>query len=127
MTTVPLLQTAAVAKTFGTVVALRAVDLVVAPGQMHALLGANGAGKSTLVKILTGVLRADAGAISIHGEPAAVHRPGDARRHGLATVFQDPAMAARSDRRREPPTHRRRHRRRAPAPRRDGPRRARPR
>ncbi len=93
MTTVPLLQTAAVAKTFGTVVALRAVDLEVAPGQIHALLGANGAGKSTLVKILTGVLRADAGAVSIHGEPAAVHRPGDARRYGLATVFQDPALA----------------------------------
>ena len=54
--TVPLLQTAAVAKTFGTVVALRAVDLAVAPGEVHALLGANGAGKSTLVKILTGVL-----------------------------------------------------------------------
>ncbi len=91
--TVPLLQTAAVAKTFGTVVALRAVDLAVAPGEVHALLGANGAGKSTLVKILTGVLRADAGAISIHGEPAAVQRPGDARRRGLAPVFQDPAMA----------------------------------
>jgi ribose transport system ATP-binding protein len=93
MTTIPLLQTAAVAKTFGTVVALRAVDLVVAPGEVHALLGANGAGKSTLVKILTGVLRADAGAISIHGEPATVHRPADARRFGLAPVFQDPAMA----------------------------------
>jgi ribose transport system ATP-binding protein len=90
---VPLLQAAAIAKTFGTVVALRAVDLEVAPGQVHALLGANGDGKSTLVKILTGVLRADAGAVSIHGQPAAVHRPGDARRHGLATVFQDPAMA----------------------------------
>ena len=90
--TVPLLQTAAVAKTFGTVVALRAVDLAVAPGEVHALLGANGAGKSTLVKILTGVLRADAGAISIHGEPAALRSPGDARRRGLAPVFQDPAM-----------------------------------
>jgi ribose transport system ATP-binding protein len=89
----PLLQTVAVAKTFGTVVALRAVDLTVEPGQVHALLGANGAGKSTLVKILTGVLRADAGAISIHGEPAAVHRPGDARRRGMAPVFQDPALA----------------------------------
>ena len=125
--TVPLLQTAAVAKTFGTVVALRAVDLAVAPGEVHALLGANGAGKSTLVKILTGVLRADAGAISIHGEPAALRSPGDARRRGLAPVFQDPAMVARSHRRREPPPHRRRRRRRAPAPRRDGPRRPRPR
>ena len=72
---------------------MRAVDLVVAPGEVHALLGANGAGKSTLVKILTGVLRADAGAISVHGEPAALRRPGEARRRGLAPVFQDPAIA----------------------------------
>ena len=61
MTEPPLLQTTAVGKAFGTVVALRAVDLAVRPGEVHALLGANGAGKSTLVKILTGVLRPDAG------------------------------------------------------------------
>ena len=47
--------------------ALRAVDLAVRPGEAHALLGANGAGKSTIVKILTGVLRADAGTIALHG------------------------------------------------------------
>ena len=88
-----LLETNAVAKAFGTVVALRAVDLQVRPGEVHALLGANGAGKSTLVKILTGVLRADAGAIKIHGEPVTLRRPSDAQAHGLAPVFQDPAMA----------------------------------
>ncbi len=89
----PLLQTAAVAKAFGSVVALRAVDVVVHPGESHALLGANGAGKSTLVKVLTGVLRSDAGTIAIHGRPAELRRPADARRHGLAPVFQDPALA----------------------------------
>jgi ribose transport system ATP-binding protein len=89
----PLLQTAAVAKAFGSVVALRAVDVVVHPGESHALLGANGAGKSTLVKVLTGVLRSDAGTIAIHGRPAELRRPSDARRHGLAPVFQDPALA----------------------------------
>ena len=63
----PLLQTTAVAKAFGPVVALRAVDLSVAPGEVHALLGANGAGKSTLVKILTGVLRNDSGTVAVNG------------------------------------------------------------
>jgi len=64
----PLLQTTAVAKAFGPVVALRGVDLTVAPGEVHALLGANGAGKSTLVKILTGVLRNDTGTVAVNGE-----------------------------------------------------------
>ncbi len=91
--TPPLLETAAVGKAFGPVVALRAVDLTVRAGEAHALLGANGAGKSTLVKILTGVLRADTGTIAIHGERVALRRPKDARVHGLAPVFQDPALA----------------------------------
>jgi len=90
--TTPLLATAGIAKSFGTVVALRAVDLVVKPGEVHALLGANGAGKSTLVKILTGVLRPDAGALTISGRAVDLRRPADARRFGLAPVFQDPAM-----------------------------------
>lgn len=89
----PLLETSAVAKAFGPVVALRAVDLRVAPGEIHALLGANGAGKSTLVKVLTGVLRPDAGAIAINGDAVSLRRPADAQARGLAPVFQDPAMA----------------------------------
>src|SRR5215216_7214148 len=58
---VPLLEARAVAKHYGPVVALRSADLSVAPGEVHALLGANGAGKSTLVKCLTGVTRPDSG------------------------------------------------------------------
>ena len=80
------------AKAFGPVVALRAVDLTVLPGEAHALLGANGAGKSTMVKILTGVLRADAGSITLHGRPTELRRPSDAQAAGLAPVFQDPAL-----------------------------------
>ena len=53
----PLMQARDLAKSYGPVVALRSADLVVEPGEVHALLGANGAGKSTLVKILTGVIQ----------------------------------------------------------------------
>ncbi|HEX3201058.1 MAG TPA: sugar ABC transporter ATP-binding protein [Actinomycetes bacterium] len=88
----PLLQTTAVAKAFGPVVALRAVDLSVAPGEVHALLGANGAGKSTLVKILTGVLRNDSGTVAVNGRPVDLDSPNEARSQGLAPVYQDPAL-----------------------------------
>src|SRR6476469_2884681 len=88
----PLLQARDLAKRFGPVVALRSADLVVEPGEVHALLGANGAGKSTLVKILTGVLQADGGTIAVDGAPVRVRSPSDAARIGLAPVFQDPAL-----------------------------------
>jgi ribose transport system ATP-binding protein len=88
----PLLQTTAVAKAFGPVVALRAADLSVAPGEVHALLGANGAGKSTLVKILTGVFRNDSGTVAVNGQPVELGSPTEAREKGLAPVYQDPAL-----------------------------------
>ena len=59
-------------------VALRRRDLVVAPGEIHALLGANGAGKSTLVKVLTGVIRADSGTIAVGGEQPTIGSPAQA-------------------------------------------------
>ena len=90
--TQPLLQATAVAKAFGPVVALRAVDLSVAPGEVHALLGANGAGKSTLVKILTGVLGNDSGTVAVNGQPVDLHSPTESRDKGLAPVYQDPAL-----------------------------------
>ena len=55
-------------------------------------MGANGAGKSTLVKILTGAIRPDAGRILIRGEARDVHSPADARRAGLVSVYQEPAL-----------------------------------
>ena len=64
----PLMQARDLAKSYGPVVALRSADLVVEPGEVHALLGANGAGKSTLVKILTGVIQADRGTVEVNGE-----------------------------------------------------------
>lgn len=88
----PLLSTRAVAKSFGNVIALRSVELDVAPGEIHALLGANGAGKSTLVKILSGVHQADGGDVEVRGKPVHVSTPAAAVEAGLATVFQDPAL-----------------------------------
>jgi ribose transport system ATP-binding protein len=87
-----LLRVRGIAKRFGPVVALRSVDLAVAAGEIHALVGANGAGKSTLVKILSGVLRPDAGTIEVAGRPARFRSPAHARASGLAPVFQDPAF-----------------------------------
>jgi len=87
-----LLVAREVSKRYGPVVALRSVDLTVRPGEIHALLGANGAGKSTMVKILSAVISADSGSISVQGEPTHLRKPSDAMKAGIATVFQDPAL-----------------------------------
>lgn len=87
-----LLVTRGVAKSYGPVVALKSVDLVVQPGEIHALLGANGAGKSTLVKILAGVQTADLGEIVLNGRSVRFQNPAQAMAAGIATVFQDPAL-----------------------------------
>lgn len=90
--TAPLLVTANIAKSYGSIVALQSVDLAVRHGEIHALLGANGAGKSTLVKILAGVHPADAGEMYVNGNPMRFRTPMDAMTAGIATVFQDPAL-----------------------------------
>jgi ribose transport system ATP-binding protein len=87
-----LLEVREVAKSYGPVVALRSADLSVAPGEIHALLGANGAGKSTLVKILSGVLRPDSGTIAVAGKQVRFTNPVEALKAGIAPVFQDPAL-----------------------------------
>jgi ribose transport system ATP-binding protein len=89
---VPLLEARDIAKSYGAVQALRSADLVVEPGEVHALLGANGAGKSTLVKVLTGVISADRGTVAINGKLVRIGSPAQAARTGLAPVFQDPAL-----------------------------------
>jgi ribose transport system ATP-binding protein len=92
MTTPLLLEATGVAKNYGAVAALRNASLSVRPGEVHALMGANGAGKSTLVKILTGAVRPTAGKILIRGEAREVHSPAEARRAGLVSVYQEPAI-----------------------------------
>ena len=91
-TTDLLLEATGVAKAYGAVVALRSASLALRPGEVHALMGANGAGKSTLVKILTGAVRPDAGRITVRGRERTVHSPADARRGGVVSVYQEPAL-----------------------------------
>jgi ribose transport system ATP-binding protein len=88
----PLLEVRDVAKRFGSVVALRSATLTVSRGEIHALMGANGAGKSTLVKILTGVYSADSGTITLDGAVSTFRSPAEARRAGIVSVYQDPAL-----------------------------------
>jgi ribose transport system ATP-binding protein len=92
MATNSLLDISSIAKSYGPVVALKNANLEVQPGEIHALLGANGAGKSTLVKILTGVISSDHGSIKLHGKEVKFVSPDDARKNGVAPVFQDPAL-----------------------------------
>jgi ABC-type sugar transport system ATPase subunit len=86
------LELRGIAKRFGHVTALDGVDLSAYAGQVLAVVGDNGAGKSTLIKIISGVHRPDDGDILLAGEPATFHVPADARRAGVATVFQDLAL-----------------------------------
>jgi ribose transport system ATP-binding protein len=86
----PLLRAEALTKSFGGVKALRGVDLSVAPGTIHGIVGANGSGKSTFVKILAGYHQADAGSVRVRGEEI-----DPAREHGHAGfrfVHQDLAL-----------------------------------
>jgi ribose transport system ATP-binding protein len=87
-----LLQATDVSKRYGAVVALSSASLAVRPGEVHALMGANGAGKSTLVKILTGAVHPDTGRIAVRGKVRTVHSPAEARRGGLVSVYQEPAL-----------------------------------
>ena len=87
--TSPLLQARDVAKTFPGVRALSGVSFDVRGGEVHALLGENGAGKSTLIKILSGVYQPDGGAILIDGRETRFATPDDAKRAGVATIYQE--------------------------------------
>jgi ribose transport system ATP-binding protein len=87
-----LLEATHISKTYGAVVALRDASLAVRPGEVHALMGANGAGKSTLVKILTGAVMPDTGRIAVRGQDRISHSPAEARRNGLVSVYQEPAV-----------------------------------
>jgi D-xylose transport system ATP-binding protein len=88
-----ILSLRAITKKFGAVRALNGVDLDIHAGEVVAIVGDNGAGKSTLVKILAGVHPPDSGEIRFYGSPTTIATPTDSRDLGIATVFQDLALA----------------------------------
>lgn len=84
-----------IVKTFGGVVALNGVDFEVEPGEVMALVGDNGAGKSTLIKILAGAFEPDEGTTELDGERVAFKSPQDAWNRGIATIYQELALAGK--------------------------------
>lgn len=77
---------------FGDTHALRACDFQATAGEIHAIVGENGSGKSTLAKSFAGVVRPQAGSITVLGKPC--RSPRDARDLGIAMVFQEVLVAA---------------------------------
>ena len=86
--TVPRLQLSRITRRYPGVVANADVDLVVQPGEIHAVLGENGAGKSTLMKIIYGAVQPDAGGVRFDGQEVRIDSPQAARALGIAMVFQ---------------------------------------
>ncbi len=86
---VPLLSATSVTKAYAGVPALSGASLVVAPGEIHALMGENGAGKSTLIKILAGVVAPDSATIAVNGERVSIDSTKAAYRLGLRFIHQE--------------------------------------
>ena len=75
----PRLALRGISKRYGSVVANDRIDVEVAPGEIHALLGENGAGKSTLMKVVYGVTAPDSGSIEWEGAAVDIRSPAQAR------------------------------------------------
>jgi ABC-type uncharacterized transport system ATPase subunit len=84
----PAVALTGITKRFPGVVANHGIDISVAAGTVHAIVGENGAGKSTLMKILYGMLRPDEGTIAVDGTPVNLHSPSDAIARGIGMVHQ---------------------------------------
>jgi len=93
----PLLRLRDIGKSFGPVQALAGIDLDIPAGQVTALAGDNGAGKSTLIKCVAGIWQPTTGQLLWQGKQVHLHSPKDATDLGIATVYQDLALADNLD------------------------------
>ena len=82
------LELRGITKRFGALTANDHIDLVVEPGEIHALLGENGAGKSTLMNVVFGLYRAEEGDILLDDVVQHFAGPGDAMKAGIGMVHQ---------------------------------------
>ena len=85
----PLIKLCGIGKTFPGVRALQDVSLSLWPGEVHMIMGENGAGKSTLMKIMCGAYKADEGHFEHLGRKVTVRGAADARKLGVAVIFQE--------------------------------------
>jgi ABC-type sugar transport system ATPase subunit len=92
-----LLSLRHVEKSFGPVHVLRDVNLDIHPGEVVALVGDNGAGKSTMIKTISGIWEPDQGQTVWEGNPVHIRNPRDAAALGIATMYQDLALADNLD------------------------------
>ena len=91
----PLLSLAGIGKCYGPVVAVRDVDLDIGAGETVAICGDNGAGKSSLIKLISGAEEPTSGVMRLRGEVVRFASPHDALEKGVATIYQDLALAPR--------------------------------
>ncbi len=88
----PVLELTNISKHFGAIHALNDVSFSLEPGEVIGLMGDNGAGKSTLVKIIAGNFRPTHGSLKMDGRELVMHRPIEAREHGIEIVHQHLAL-----------------------------------
>ena len=88
----PLLEIRGAARRYGAVQALSDLDFRIGTGEIIGLLGDNGAGKSTLIKMMSGIVTADAGEIHADGKRVEMRSRQDSERIGIETIYQDTAL-----------------------------------
>lgn len=90
--TTAILNIRDLSKAYGGVQALDTVSIDIRPGEVHAIIGENGAGKSTLVKIVSGVVKRDAGIITLGGDDVEFDTPRHAIESGISIIHQELSM-----------------------------------